>query len=395
MGDAINHARATRELDVVASQQAREIQEVLANATPNFSIEDVPEEAQKSDLYDSIIARGQMQVATGFTGDEVKAFHQLIRPFCVTERQVGARPKSSFLDMLVCYLSWAKLGLDYLKLSVVLGGISASRLEDNIGRIRPIMKKTLFQKWFDSPARPRPLSESPFPHVALLVDAHTTPCYRPKAPFDEAKIYYDYKNHTYGLKTEVAVSAQPPHFCTHISNHVPASVHDFELFKSGYERYLPYLLKLPNEQLALPGDQASRHWALLSDKGYIGPVASSPDVRRICPIKNPQTHQDRAYNVTHSHFRVYVECFFGRLLGLFQIFRGVYRWSHKHFDDDFIICCALTNEVITVMSLQESDLKLYTSLQEKRVRDYEESKRKRKQEQDAYRDRRRRRLSLG
>ena len=83
--------------------------------------------------------------------------------------------------MIVCYLAWAKLGCDYPKLALLLGGISATRLEDNIKQIRPVLKDTLIQKWFDSPQRLRPLTDMPFPHVALLVDAHTTPCYRPKA----------------------------------------------------------------------------------------------------------------------------------------------------------------------------------------------------------------------
>jgi hypothetical protein len=36
--------------------------------------------------------------------------------------------------MVVCYLAWAKLGCDYLKLSIILGGISASQLEDNMNQ---------------------------------------------------------------------------------------------------------------------------------------------------------------------------------------------------------------------------------------------------------------------
>jgi len=214
--------------------------------------------------------------------------------------------------MVVCYLSWAKLGIDYVKLSVLLGSISASHLEDNIGRVRPILKVALFHKWFDSPVpRPLPLLETPFPHVALLVDAHTTPCYHPKAPFNEAKIYYDAKNHIYGLKTEVAVSAQSPHFCTHVSSHVPASVHDFELFKRGYARYLDYLLKLPAERVQLFGDQSHHYWAMLCDKGYIGPESASPDVCWICPTWNPQTHHERTFNILLSRVCVKVKCFFG------------------------------------------------------------------------------------
>ena len=167
----------------------------------------------------------------------------------------------------------------------------------------------MFQKWFNSLSQPHPLLESPFPHVVLLVHVHTTPCYHPKAPFDEAKIYYDYKNHTYGLLTEVVVSTQHPYYCMHVFNHVPASVHDFELFKNGYARYLDYLLKLPEEHIALPGDQASHHWALLCDKGYISPNSASPDVCQICPLKRAQSHQERAYNVIHFHFYIPIECF--------------------------------------------------------------------------------------
>jgi hypothetical protein len=223
--------------------------------------------------------------------------------------------------MIVCYLAWAKLGCDYPKLALLLGGISTTQLEENIKQIRPVLKAALIQKWFDSPQRPCPLSDTPFPHVALLVDAHTTPCYCPKAPFDEAKIYFDGKNRIYGLKTEVAVSVQAPHYCMHVSNSVPGSVHNFELFKQGYERYLPYLLKLPAKHVALVGDQNNHYWALLCDKGYIGPDDASPDVRWICSVKNPQSHNDHIMNNLKAQKRVMVECFFGQLLGLLIFFR--------------------------------------------------------------------------
>ena len=190
----------------------------------------------------------------------------------------------------------------------------------------------------------------------------------------------------YGLKTEVAVSAQPPHYCTHVSPFVEGAVHDFELFKSGYARYLSFLLKLPEEHAALNGDQAAHYWALLCDKGYIGPESASPDVHRICPVKNPQNHHDRTMNNLLSQIRVHVECYFGRLLGLFNIFRSCYRWSHKHYNQDFLICCGLTNEVITLMSLDEMDSRVYRSWQESRLREYEEKEQKRKMEQNAYRE---------
>ena len=316
--------RRVNELNQEIDRQRQEIDDAIRGATPNFDIDDIPEEVQGHVIFDSLSGRGQLHVATGFTEDEINRLYQMTQPFCVTVRQPGPRPRSSWLDMIVCYLAWAKLGCDYPKLALLLGGISATRLEDNIKQIRPVLKDTLIQKWFDSPQRPRPLTDTPFPHVALLVDAHTMPCYRPKAQFDEAKIYFDGKNQIYGLKTEVAVSAQAPYYCTHVSSSVPGSVHDFELFKKGYERYLTFLMKLPAEHAALVGDQDDCYWALLCDKGYIGPDDASPDVRRICPVKNPQNHNDRMMNNLKAQKRVMIECFFGRLLGLFNIFRTCY-----------------------------------------------------------------------
>jgi hypothetical protein len=42
-------------------------------------------------------------------------------------------------------------------------------------------------------------------------------------------------------------------------------------------------------------------------------------------------------------------------LFLWLIFHGIYQWSHNHFDDDFIICCTLTNKAIKIISLNEDD----------------------------------------
>ena len=58
--------------------------------------------------------------------------------------------------------------------------------------------------------------------------------------------------------------------------------------------------------------------------------------------------------------------------------------GHKHFDGDFILCGALTNEVINAITLQENDLKHYKVLQEMHMREYEATQWKRKQEQNSY-----------
>ena len=61
--------------------------------------------------------------------------------------------------------------------------------------------------------------------------------------------------------------AHAPHYCVFVGKHVPASVHDIEVLKSGYHRYLEYLLKQPHESASLLNDVHSRFWAVLADMG--------------------------------------------------------------------------------------------------------------------------------
>jgi hypothetical protein len=78
-----------------------------------------------------------------------------------------------------------------------------------------------------------------------------TQYYHPKVSFDKVKIYYDRKNHIYDLKFEVAISAMPSYYCVFVGDHMPGSIHDFEIMKKRYHRYLEYLLKLPFKTLQL------------------------------------------------------------------------------------------------------------------------------------------------
>ena len=103
------------------------------------------------------------------------------------------------------------------------------------------------------------------------------------------KTYFDGKNKVYSLKLEVTILAHAPHYCVFVGKHNPGSIHDFEIMKQDYQKYLDYLLKLPMENASLPADQHSCFWGVLVDKGYIGPEHTTPDLQRFPPIKDPRS----------------------------------------------------------------------------------------------------------
>lgn len=387
---------AASHLLMLAVRNDEELQRAVSEFPTTTDIVGPPvEEVREDVIFNALRSSGSLAIVTGWTEEEILSIYYLLHPHIVTIRTPGSRPKSSYLDMLLCYLMWARLATDYAVLATAIGNITASRVEDNINRIRPLLRAALSEKWFGSPLRPTPLHDSPFPHCALIVDGHTTACFRPKARFQDAKTYWDGKNKMYGLKSEVAVRATAPHYCVAVSPHEPASKHDYELHKSNFHRYLDYLLKMPDESSLLPSDAGSRHWAILCDLGYIGPPHHTPDVRRVHPVKAPRSYADRQFNEVVGRHRVWVECFFGRLTCKFKILRDVYRWSHLHFDDDFLICCLLVNESMEHEGLRQDENHVYKGIQAERIRIFEENQRKRKAQQDAYRSRKRARLNSG
>ena len=134
-----------------------------------------------------------------------------------------------------------------------------------------------------------------------------------------------------------------------------ASVHDFEVLKSGYHHYLKYLLKQPHESTSLLNDVHSRFWAVLVDMGYIGPENATPDLCWYTPIKNPRNVIKEEYNCTFGKLCIHIECFFGKLVTTSGVLRGVYQWSHTHFDDNFTIGCCLVNERLSTSTLNQED----------------------------------------
>lgn len=69
--------RHVNELNQEIDCQRQEIDDAIRGATPNFDIDDIPEEVQGHVIFDSLSGRGQLHVATGFTEDKINQLYQM------------------------------------------------------------------------------------------------------------------------------------------------------------------------------------------------------------------------------------------------------------------------------------------------------------------------------
>lgn len=319
-------------------------------------------------------------------------FVRTAQPYILAERRRGQKPKSTWADALLCYVVWAHFGADYA-IAAKAAGMKEGRFEDNVGRARTVLLNTLRSRWWSPRRRPAPVPDSPWPHVALLVDTNTTEVFRPRARFEEAKIYWDGHNKIYGIKKEVAVMACAPYYCLMTHKGFVGSIHDYDEHKRNAQSYEEYLLKTEEEARALPQDRASRFWALMGDLGFLGPDADTAPIRRVTPTRSNQSVHDARRNTDIARRRNPSEWFFGRLWRSWAILRKVYRWDHAHFDDDYDICCLLTNELIRATQLNEADHDFYMRVITKRRQGREDKERVRKAQQLQYKHTKRARLA--
>ena len=91
--------------------------------------------------------------------------------------------------------------------------------------------------------RPQPLNTTNYPQVALAVDSSSQEVYRPKGRFEEAKSYWDAKNHIYALKKQVAVLACEPHYAMFSHPAVIGSKHDYTTFKVKAKFQVPDIIR--------------------------------------------------------------------------------------------------------------------------------------------------------
>jgi len=60
--------------------------------------------------------------------------------------------------------------------------------------------------------RPKPLENTIYPHIALIVYSTSFSLFKPLAKFNESKVFYNGKNRMYACKKEVAIMASPPYY---------------------------------------------------------------------------------------------------------------------------------------------------------------------------------------
>jgi hypothetical protein len=281
------------------------------------------EQPIRGKIYDALLRDNDIATYTNLTSDNLIDFYQTMLPFIANAGTRGPKTKSSWMDHLLCYLVWGKLGEDYQIIEKIFN-IKQNHFEANLDRVRPLINQTLRYRWWTPRPRPRFEDASRFPHVALLLDHHTSQTFRPKAPFEEGKIYWDGKNKVYGYKNLVGVMATAPHYCLFTLDHEVASKHDYQDLKDKYQLMLDYLHKTPEEMLHLQGDVRARFWGTIEDRAYVGPETDTPDFRRITPKKGRLTPAQRVVNKEIDTFRVPIEQFFGRLLQLWAVPREIY-----------------------------------------------------------------------
>ena len=184
--------------------------------------------------------------------------------------------------------------------------------------------------------RPRPLTGRFYCHVALLVDSTTILINKPLGRFSESKIFFDGKNHVYGIKKEVAVWPHPPlrHVREQGRTRKSPRLRDSE-------RRLPPVLGVPNED---PGRRGTFH------RQQLPPVVRA--IRQRIPrstVGYPRAPKD--VRPTSECFPCRRSCSDGA--------REAYRWSPEYFDMDVNNCVWLTNEHIRSAQLTQLDHDLY------------------------------------
>ncbi len=154
-----------------------------------------------------------------------------------------------------------------------------------------------------------------------MVDASFQPCYCPKAPFEESKIYFSGKHYSYGIKRTFGHALDGR--VVFVLPHIPGAVYDMSNFTSNVHIFHSFLDKQEDEHSLNNPDPNEERWAMLADKGYTGANAY---VQAILPFKKKNLLQhEEEHNKKVSREHIICENYYGRLKSLWTIMTTTYR----------------------------------------------------------------------
>ncbi len=260
-------------------------------------------------IFSDVKGSTNCKLLTNFSPSELVSLVNRMQPSWNQQRRRGPSPLLSLGDHVVLDILWLKSGDHIQRVSAMLK-LKISTGQVAIERIRNVIRETMEFTWSPNNIRPSSAPSATFPHVALLIDSTTIKIDKPIGEFSESKRFWDGKNHTYGIKKEVAVQACPPHYAVFVNDGTPGSVHDYETLKDGYKRYLPYLRKTAEEKSLLAND-TNNSWSALFDNGYQGPATDTPGLRRLFVPRQSASPAAEAHREHMATLRVPVEQFFG------------------------------------------------------------------------------------
>ncbi len=137
---------------------------------------------------------------------------------------------------MIVLLFWLKTRTDFK----VMGGmfkVGEAAINTAVNRARGCLFDCLTERHERTIAeRPIPLSNPELDYVALVVDSTSIEVFRPTAYFNEAKKYWDAKNHKYAIKKQVMIEARPPHRAMFIEPGKVGSTHDMTIFVGSLTR---------------------------------------------------------------------------------------------------------------------------------------------------------------
>jgi len=381
--DGIKVAKRKQRLEVLAAKVHHLKEKGLA--------EDPREDDVESPFFNFLKQKDALPAHTNFLESELRSLFADLQQYVPEAPRRGRKNVIHWRDA-VLYLLMMYKGNRKIKELSSLGGRTTGTVNAAILRMRPVLHAYLSKRWIENPARPdaQVIGLQDGNEVAACYDHTFTKIGRPVGSFDDAKRFYDVKHKCYAFKKAVVVSGMHPHYAVMFGKAIPGAKHDYVDLKENYKMLLPYLERVKEEKdktaenkRGLEGKEGkeekrrasksslfsssssttlasslSSSWKCSFDKGYVGPEADTPGLRKYMPIKSAQSAEDHYHNKKWSQTHV-IERYFGRMKQLWGITAERYRLTSETLDQDFENCALLTNAHIKYHQLTPDDETFY------------------------------------